>query len=152
MMMVTQRAGHALMRFSLVNTAAGAMEDDLMFSMEEVEGSAKRPPVQSSAPRQRTSSLSDANASDDDDTDDSQHFICPILDENSAKDICHYLKNLVNNHQLSNSLPKSSFTYQVGHRLTPCQKRWEVLANVWKTAVLHFAETCTFLREQLFAL
>lgn len=122
-----------------------------MFSMEEVEGSAKRPPVQSGAPFQRTSSLSDANASDDDD-DDSQHFICPILDDNSTKDICHYLKNLVNNQQLSNSLPKSSFTYQVGHSRTPCRKRWHVSANVWKTVMLHFAETCTFLREQLFAL
>lgn len=100
---------------SLVNTAAGVMEDDLMFSMEEVEGSAKRPPVQSSAPIQRTSSISE-----DEDTDsDHHHFICPILDDNSAKDICHYLKNLVNDHQLSNSLPKSSFTYQVGHQHTP---------------------------------
>lgn len=120
-----------------------------MFSMEELEGSAKRPAVQSSAPIQRTSSLSEANASDDDD-DDNQHFICPILDENSAKDICHYLKNLVNNPQLSNSLPKSSFTYQVGHCRTPCEKL--VSANVWKIVMLHFAEPCTFLREQLFAL
>lgn len=86
------------------------MEDDLMFSMEEEEGSAKRPPVQCSAPSQRASSLSDANASDDDDDDD--HFICPILDD-SAKDICHYLKNLVHTRQLSNSLPKSNFTYKV---------------------------------------
>lgn len=88
------------------------MEDELMFSMEEEEGSAKRPPVQSAAPIHRASSLCDASATDDDDDDD--HFICPILDD-SAKDICHYLKNLVNNRQLSNSLPKSSFTYQVSH-------------------------------------
>lgn len=102
------------------------MEDDLMFSMEEVEGSAKRPPVQRSAPIQRASSLNDANASDDDDDDDdgdNLHFICPILDDTSAKNICHYLKNLVNNRQLSNSLPKSSFTYQVGHRRTLCEKK-----------------------------
>lgn len=78
-----------------------------MFTMEE-EGSAKRPPVQRSAPNKRASSFSDAIASDDDDDD----FICPILDD-SAKEICHYLKNLVNNHQLSNSLPKNSFTYKV---------------------------------------
>uniref|UniRef100_A0A4W6DKV2 Eukaryotic elongation factor 2 kinase n=1 Tax=Lates calcarifer TaxID=8187 RepID=A0A4W6DKV2_LATCA len=83
------------------------MEDELMFSMEE-EGSAKRPPVQRSAPHQRASSLSDANASDDDDDD---HIICPILDD-SAKEICHYLKNLVYTRQLSNSLPKSNFMYK----------------------------------------
>lgn len=104
-----------------------------MFSMEEVEGSARRPPVQSSAPIQRTSSLSDASDDDDDDTD-SQHFICPILEENSAKDICHFLKNLVNNRQLSNSLPKSSFTYQVGS-LGECLEHCH--AAFW--------ETCTFL-------
>ncbi|XP_040923207.1 eukaryotic elongation factor 2 kinase isoform X4 [Toxotes jaculatrix] len=85
------------------------MEDDLMFSMEE-EGSAKRPPVQRGAPNQRASSLSDANASDDDDDDD-DHFICPILDD-SSREICHYLKNLVYTRQLSNSLPKSNFMYK----------------------------------------
>lgn len=104
---------------SLVNKAAGVMEDDLMFSMEEVEGSAKRPPLQSSASIQTTSSISD----DEDDTD--HGFICPILDENSAKDICHYLKNLVNDCQLSNSLPKSSFTYQVGDHCTQCENSGE---------------------------
>uniref|UniRef100_A0A7N6BXN8 Eukaryotic elongation factor 2 kinase n=1 Tax=Anabas testudineus TaxID=64144 RepID=A0A7N6BXN8_ANATE len=83
------------------------MEDELMFSMEE-EGSASRPYVQRRAPKQRASSLSDANASDD---DDEEHFICPILDD-SSKEICHYLKNLVNDRQLSNSLPKSSFLYK----------------------------------------
>lgn len=83
-----------------------------MFSMEEEEGSAKRPPVQSATPIHRASSLCDASTTDDDDDDD--HFICPILDD-SAKDICYYLKNLVNDRQLSNSLPKSSFTYQVRH-------------------------------------
>uniref|UniRef100_A0A3B4XZ23 Eukaryotic elongation factor 2 kinase n=1 Tax=Seriola lalandi dorsalis TaxID=1841481 RepID=A0A3B4XZ23_SERLL len=82
------------------------MEDDLMFTMEE-EGSAKRPPFQRNVPSQRTSSLSDANASDDDDED----FICPILDD-SARDICHYLKNLVYTRQLSNSLPKNNFVYK----------------------------------------
>lgn len=84
------------------------MEDEMMFSMEEV-GSASRPHVQRRAPKQRASSLSDANASDDDDED---HFICPILDD-SSKEICHYLKNLVNTRQLSNSLPKSNFVYKV---------------------------------------
>ncbi|XP_042252902.1 eukaryotic elongation factor 2 kinase isoform X2 [Thunnus maccoyii] len=84
------------------------MEDDLMFAMEE-EGSAQRPPVQRSVPGKRTSSLSDANASDDDDDDD--NFICSILDD-SAKEICHYMKNLVYSRQLSSSLPKSNFAYK----------------------------------------
>lgn len=93
---------------SLVHITADIMEDELMFSMEE-EGSATRPPVQRKAPKQRASSLSDANASDD---DDNEHFICPILHD-SSKEICQYLKNLVNTHQLSNSLPKSNFMYKV---------------------------------------
>ncbi len=80
-----------------------------MFSMEEEEGSAKRPPVQRSVPSQRASSLSDAN---DDDDDDEDNFICPILDD-SAREICHYLKNLVYTRQLSNSLPKSNFVFKV---------------------------------------
>ncbi|XP_065805693.1 eukaryotic elongation factor 2 kinase isoform X5 [Labrus bergylta] len=85
------------------------MEDDLMFSMEEEEeGSAKRPPVQRSAHHQRAHSVGDANASDDDDED---HFICPILDD-SAKEICHYLKDLVHTRQLSNSLPKTNFVFK----------------------------------------
>ncbi|XP_069373575.1 eukaryotic elongation factor 2 kinase isoform X8 [Paralichthys olivaceus] len=81
------------------------MEDDLMFTMEE-DGSAKRPPVQRGAHSQRASSLSEANASDDED-----EIICPILDD-SAVEICHYLKNLVYTRQLSNSLPKSNFMYK----------------------------------------
>lgn len=85
------------------------MEDDLMFTMEEEEGSAKRPPVQRRAPNQRACSLSDANASDD---DDEENFISPILSD-STKEICDYLKNLVYNRQLSNSLPKSNFVYKV---------------------------------------
>ncbi|XP_060885149.1 eukaryotic elongation factor 2 kinase isoform X5 [Labrus mixtus] len=85
------------------------MEDDLMFSMEEEEeGSATRPPVQRSAHHQRAHSVGDASASDADDED---HFICPILDD-SAKEICHYLKNLVHTQQLSNSLPKTNFVFR----------------------------------------
>lgn len=84
---------------------ADTMEDDLMFSMEE-ESSAKRPPVQRSAFNQRASSLSDANATDEDEDED--HVICPILDD-SLKEICHYLKNLAHERQLSNSLPKTNF-------------------------------------------
>ncbi|KAM3592230.1 uncharacterized protein V6R79_015066 [Siganus canaliculatus] len=84
------------------------MEDELMFNMEEVEGSAKRASAQRSIPSRRTSSLSDANASDDDDDD---NFICPILDD-SAKEICHYLKNMVYTRQLSGSLPKTNFAFK----------------------------------------
>lgn len=98
--------------FCSLHLTADTMEDDLMFSMEEEEGSAKRPPVLCSAPSQRASSLSDANASDDD--DDDEYFICPILDD-SAKEVCNYLTNLVQTRQLSNSLPKSNFMYKVSH-------------------------------------
>lgn len=83
-----------------------------MFSMEEEEGgSAKRPPVGCSAPGQRASSLSD-------DDDDDDFLICPILDD-SAKEVCDYLKGLVLTRQLSNSLPKSNFMYKVSHQTWP---------------------------------
>ncbi|XP_040923208.1 eukaryotic elongation factor 2 kinase isoform X5 [Toxotes jaculatrix] len=112
------------------------MEDDLMFSMEE-EGSAKRPPVQRGAPNQRASSLSDANASDDDDDDD-DHFICPILDD-SSREICHYLKNLVYTRQLSNSLPKSNFMYKNETETVAEPRSYKVLSEsareTWKNAI-----------------
>ncbi|XP_022598339.1 eukaryotic elongation factor 2 kinase isoform X2 [Seriola dumerili] len=109
------------------------MEDDLMFTMEE-EGSAKRPPFQRSVPSQRASSLSDANASDDDDED----FICPILDD-SARDICHYLKNLVYTRQLSNSLPKNNFLYKNETETVAEPRSYHVLSqsarDAWKKAI-----------------
>ncbi|XP_056221408.1 eukaryotic elongation factor 2 kinase isoform X1 [Seriola aureovittata] len=109
------------------------MEDDLMFTMEE-EGSAKRPPFQRNVPSQRTSSLSDANASDDDDED----FICPILDD-SARDICHYLKNLVYTRQLSNSLPKNNFVYKNETETVAEPRPYHVLSqsarDAWKKAI-----------------
>ncbi|XP_068439269.1 eukaryotic elongation factor 2 kinase isoform X2 [Clinocottus analis] len=83
------------------------MEDDLMFSMEE-DGSAKRPHVQQSGPSHRASSLSESNASDDDYED---HFIRPILDD-SAKEICQYLKNMSYARQLSNSSPTTNFMFK----------------------------------------
>uniref|UniRef100_A0A3P9N8F5 Eukaryotic elongation factor 2 kinase n=1 Tax=Poecilia reticulata TaxID=8081 RepID=A0A3P9N8F5_POERE len=89
-------------------SAAGIMDDDLMFSMEE-EGSAQRPSAQRIGIKHRAHSLSDANASDDD--DDEEHFISPILCD-SAKEVCNYLKDLVYTRQLSNSLPKSNFLYR----------------------------------------
>ncbi|XP_019133346.2 eukaryotic elongation factor 2 kinase isoform X2 [Larimichthys crocea] len=108
------------------------MEDDLMFSMEEEEGSAKRPPVQRSAPNPRTSSLSDA--SDDED----EHFICPILDD-SAREVCHYLKNLVYARQLSNSLPKTNFAFKNETETEAESRSYKVLSesarNAWKNAI-----------------
>lgn len=83
-----------------------------MFSMEEEEGSAKRPSVHRRGASQRTCSFTKSSTSDDDDED---HVIRPIL-EDSAKEICHYLKDLANTRQLSNSLPKGSFTYRVSFR------------------------------------
>ncbi|XP_029620689.1 eukaryotic elongation factor 2 kinase isoform X1 [Salmo trutta] len=83
------------------------MEDELMFSMDEV-GSAQRNPLQQRTPDQRAPSLSDAYDSDEDD-----YYICPITDDpvSQAEDICGYLKNLVHSKQLSNS-PKNSFSYK----------------------------------------
>lgn len=94
------------------STSADIMEEDLMFSMEEEEGSAKRPSVHRRGASQRTCSFTKSSTSDDDDED---HVIRPIL-EDSAKEICHYLKDLANTRQLSNSLPKGSFTYRVSFR------------------------------------
>ncbi|XP_029384309.1 eukaryotic elongation factor 2 kinase isoform X2 [Echeneis naucrates] len=109
------------------------MEDDLMFTMEE-EGSAKRPPVQRSIPSQRASSLSDANASDDDD----EEFISPILDDNS-REICHYLKSLVYTRQPSNSLPKTNFSYKSETETVAEPQTYRVLSqtarDTWKHAI-----------------
>ncbi|XP_053094797.1 eukaryotic elongation factor 2 kinase isoform X7 [Pangasianodon hypophthalmus] len=79
-------------------------EEELMFRMEEVD-SLKRPPVS------RTVS-SGPDSSVDDEEDD--FYICPITDDpiSPTKGICDYLKDLVNHKQLSNSLPKNSFSYK----------------------------------------
>ncbi|KAG1957996.1 eukaryotic elongation factor 2 kinase [Pimephales promelas] len=80
-------------------------DEELMFSMEEVD-----------EPRNGCSknrvTFKDSNASDDDDEDDLR--ICPITDDpiSPTKGFCDYPKNLVGNQQLSNSLPKNSFTYK----------------------------------------
>ncbi|XP_072523015.1 eukaryotic elongation factor 2 kinase isoform X2 [Salminus brasiliensis] len=81
-------------------------DDELMFSMEEV-GSLKR-----SSSDRAVHFRNDHPHSLDDDEDD--FYICPITDDpaSPAKDICNYLKNIANNRQLSNSLPKNSFTYK----------------------------------------
>ncbi|XP_042560699.1 eukaryotic elongation factor 2 kinase isoform X8 [Clupea harengus] len=79
-------------------------EEELMFTMEEV-GSVQK------GGRQRSISFGDANASDDEDDD---YYICSITDDpiSPTKDICHYMKNLVHNKQLSSSLPKNAFAYR----------------------------------------
>ncbi|KAM8890413.1 eukaryotic elongation factor 2 kinase isoform 1-T1 [Synchiropus picturatus] len=111
------------------------MEDELMFSMEE-DGSAKRPAAQGHAPNQRASSLSDANASDDEDDED--FFICPILDD-SAREICHYMKSLAYTRQLSDSLPKNTFTYKSETENQAEPRSYRVLSEsaraAWKHAI-----------------
>nr|XP_020460954.1 eukaryotic elongation factor 2 kinase isoform X2 [Monopterus albus] len=111
------------------------MDDDLMFSMEE-EGSIKRPSVQPSTPNRLASSLSDDD--DDDDDDDEDPIICPILDD-SAKESCHYINNLVNNRQLSRSLPKSNFLYQNETEKVAEPRSYKVLSEsarkTWKIAI-----------------
>ncbi|KAM4524355.1 eukaryotic elongation factor 2 kinase isoform 2-T2 [Odontesthes bonariensis] len=113
------------------------MEDELMFRMEE-EGSAKRPLFQRNGTKQRASSLSDANASDDD--DDDEHFISPILgsDSDSAREVCHYLKDMVYTRQLSNSLPKGGFMYK---QETEAEARsYSVLSESARALWLHAIE------------
>ncbi|XP_062381873.1 eukaryotic elongation factor 2 kinase isoform X4 [Sardina pilchardus] len=84
-------------------------EEELMFTMEEV-GSGQgvdRP--------RRTITFGDAhvNASDDDEEDE-DFYICSITDDlsNPTREVCEYLKNLVHNKQLSNSLPKDAFAHR----------------------------------------
>ncbi|XP_042560694.1 eukaryotic elongation factor 2 kinase isoform X3 [Clupea harengus] len=86
-------------------------EEELMFTMEEV-GSVQK------GGRQRSISFGDANASDDEDDD---YYICSITDDpiSPTKDICHYMKNLVHNKQLSSSLPKNAFAYRTTKQLEP---------------------------------
>ncbi|XP_013862563.1 eukaryotic elongation factor 2 kinase isoform X2 [Austrofundulus limnaeus] len=112
------------------------MDDDLMFSMEE-EGSARRSSssAQRSGVKHRASSLSDANASDDEDDED--NFISPILGD-SAKEVCNYLKDLVYTRQLSNSLPKNSFLYR--HETEGERRTYTVLSESARAAWIHAIE------------
>nr|XP_015818361.2 eukaryotic elongation factor 2 kinase isoform X3 [Nothobranchius furzeri] len=111
------------------------MEDDLMFSMEEESSSSKRTSSQRSGVKHRASSLSDANASDDE--DDEEHFISPILDD-SAREVCNYLKDLAYTQQLSNSLPKNSFFYR---KETEAEHRtYHVLSESARAAWIHAIE------------
>uniref|UniRef100_A0A6Q2YEU2 Eukaryotic elongation factor 2 kinase n=1 Tax=Esox lucius TaxID=8010 RepID=A0A6Q2YEU2_ESOLU len=86
------------------------MEDDLMFNMEEV-GSAQCNLGQQRTPGQHAPSHSDDGNDTGEDEDD--YYICPITDDPviQAKEICGYLKNMVQSEQLSNS-PKNSFSYK----------------------------------------
>ncbi|XP_029954352.1 eukaryotic elongation factor 2 kinase isoform X2 [Salarias fasciatus] len=112
------------------------MEDELMFSMEE-DGSATRPPVQRHALKHRASSLSDANPSEDD--DDDEHFIAPLLDD-SAKEVCHYLKSLVYTRQLSNSFPKSNYVYRNETETVAEPRQYKVLSESARAAWIHAVE------------
>lgn len=80
-------------------------EEELMFTMEEVD-SLKRPSVR------RTVSAGHDSMVDDEEDD---FYICPITDDpiSPTKGICDYLHDLVHQKQLSNSLPKNSFSYKV---------------------------------------
>lgn len=80
-------------------------EEELMFRMDEVD-SVKRPSVR------RAMSTGHASSVDDEEED---FYICPITDDpiSPTKDICNYLQDLVHHKQLSNSLPKNSFSYKV---------------------------------------
>uniref|UniRef100_A0A672FT51 Eukaryotic elongation factor 2 kinase n=1 Tax=Salarias fasciatus TaxID=181472 RepID=A0A672FT51_SALFA len=104
--------------------------------MEE-DGSATRPPVQRHALKHRASSLSDANPSEDD--DDDEHFIAPLLDD-SAKEVCHYLKSLVYTRQLSNSFPKSNYVYRNETETVAEPRQYKVLSESARAAWIHAVE------------
>ncbi|XP_052427000.1 eukaryotic elongation factor 2 kinase isoform X3 [Carassius gibelio] len=83
-------------------------DEELMFSMEELVGSARDGPRNGCS--ESTQSFKDSNASDDED----DFRICPITDDpiSPTKGCFNYQKNVLCNQQLSNSLPKNSFTYR----------------------------------------
>ncbi|XP_073684465.1 eukaryotic elongation factor 2 kinase isoform X5 [Garra rufa] len=87
-------------------------EEELMFSMEEVESHRDRP--RNGCAKSRVA-FKDCNASDDDDEEEDDLRICPIFTDDPispTKGFFDYPKNVVGNQQLSNSLPKNSFTYR----------------------------------------
>ncbi|XP_068610487.1 eukaryotic elongation factor 2 kinase isoform X2 [Brachionichthys hirsutus] len=112
------------------------MEEDLMFSMEEEDGSATGPPTRRGAPCPRVSSLS--SLSDAHDSDDEERFITPLLHD-SAKEICHYLKDRVSARQPSDSLPKSSFTFKNEKETAAESPSYKVLSEsaraTWRHAI-----------------
>ncbi|XP_077062237.1 eukaryotic elongation factor 2 kinase isoform X4 [Siphateles boraxobius] len=84
-------------------------DEELMFSMEEVGSPLDGP--RDGCSKNRVA-FKDSNASDDDDEDDLR--ICPITDDpiSPTKGFFDYPRNPVRNQQLSNSLPKNSFSYK----------------------------------------
>ncbi|XP_042623222.1 eukaryotic elongation factor 2 kinase-like isoform X4 [Cyprinus carpio] len=88
-------------------------EEELMFSMEEVESPPDGP---RSGCAKSGVTFQDSNADDEDDDDDDEDDlrICPITDDpiSPTKGFFDYPKNAVCNQQFSNSLPKNSFTYR----------------------------------------
>ncbi|XP_060795598.1 eukaryotic elongation factor 2 kinase isoform X1 [Neoarius graeffei] len=86
-------------------------EEELMFNMEEVD-SLKRPSVNRVVSSGRDSSVDD---------EEEDFYICPITDDpiSPTKGICDYFKDLVHHKQLSNSLPKNSFSYKNKNETDP---------------------------------
>uniref|UniRef100_A0A671P7Z1 Eukaryotic elongation factor 2 kinase n=1 Tax=Sinocyclocheilus anshuiensis TaxID=1608454 RepID=A0A671P7Z1_9TELE len=86
-------------------------EEELMFNMEEV-GSPRDGPRNGCA--KGRVAFQDSNASDDEDDDEDDLRICPITDDpiSPTKGFFDYPKDVFSNQQLSNSLPKNSFTYR----------------------------------------
>ncbi|XP_073684463.1 eukaryotic elongation factor 2 kinase isoform X3 [Garra rufa] len=114
-------------------------EEELMFSMEEVESHRDRP--RNGCAKSRVA-FKDCNASDDDDEEEDDLRICPIFTDDPispTKGFFDYPKNVVGNQQLSNSLPKNSFTYrnkneneQDGHRFGSLTEKGRA---TWKHAI-----------------
>ncbi len=108
-------------------------EEELMFNMEEV-GSPRDGPSNGCA-KSRVA-FQDSNASDeDDDKDDDDLRIYPITDDliSPNKGFFDYPKNVVHKQQLSNSLPKNSFTYRVS--LSPVNLHFTVSNNTVQEVV-----------------
>ncbi len=105
-----------------------------MFNMEEV-GSPRDGPRNGCA-KSRVA-FQDSNASDDDEEDDEDDLrICPITDDliSPTKGFFDYPKDVVRHQQLSNSLPKNSFTYRVS--LSPVNLHFTVSNNTVQEVVL----------------
>uniref|UniRef100_A0A672N9F4 Eukaryotic elongation factor 2 kinase n=1 Tax=Sinocyclocheilus grahami TaxID=75366 RepID=A0A672N9F4_SINGR len=86
-------------------------EEELMFNMEEV-GSPRNGCAKGRVAFQDSNASDDDDEEEDDDEDDLR--ICPITDDpiSPTKGFFDYPKDVFSNQQLSNSLPKNSFTYR----------------------------------------
>lgn len=103
-----------------------------MFNMEEV-GSPRDGPSNGCA-KSRVA-FQDSNASDDDEDDDDNLRICSITDDliSPTKGFFDYPKDVVHKQQLSNSLPKNSFTYRVS--LSPVNLHFTLSNNTVQDVV-----------------